>query len=126
MVVIVIIGLLATLVLPNLFKRLGSANVGKAKADITTIDRALQEYAVSNQMRFPDSLQALVDPDENGYRWLDRSTVPKDPWGNEYFYEPPSGASPMPIIGSYGKDGSPGGEGDNRDFTNEMIKNEEI
>jgi general secretion pathway protein G len=126
MVVIVIIGLLATLVGQQVIQRLATATKGKAKADIMSIDRALQEYAVQNRMVYPESLQALVDEDENGHRFLDRSVIPKDPWGNEYFYEAPARGKSSPIVGSWGKDGSPGGEGDDRDFTNEMIKNDEF
>jgi general secretion pathway protein G len=126
MVVIVIIGLLATLVVPNVVKKLFTANVAKAKHDIMTIDNAVTSYAIENGGRFPDSLEALVTPDANGHSFLNTETVPKDPWGNEYVFEPaPSGSQKFRVI-SYGKDGQPGGEGDEADIDNIKIKNQEI
>ncbi len=50
--------------------------------------------------------------------------VPKDPWGNEYGYEPPVGTQDC-IVTCFGKDGQPGGEGDDRDYTNIMLKDGE-
>ncbi len=126
MVVIVIIGLLATLVVPNVISKLGKANLVKAKADITTIAEAVTGYAIENGGRYPDSLEALVTPDANGHSFLDTETVPKDPWGTEYFFEPaPSGSQKFRVI-SYGKDGIPGGEGDDADIDNIKIKSGEI
>jgi general secretion pathway protein G len=126
MVVIVIIGLLATLVVPNVISKLGKANIAKAKADIVAISDAVTGYAIENGGRYPESLEALVTPDPNGHSFLDTETVPKDPWGNEYFFEPaPSGSTKFRVI-SYGKDGIPGGEGDDADIDNIKIKNGEI
>ncbi len=126
MVVIVIIGLLATIVLPNVLGRLFTGQTGKAKADIMSIEQALNSFAVENGGRFPDSLEALVTPDENGNSYLDRETVPKDPWGNEYIYEPPGPGQAKPIVRTYGADGAPGGEDKDRDFDNVMIKNGDV
>jgi general secretion pathway protein G len=126
MVVIVIIGLLATLVVPNVVRKLFVANVAKAKADIVAIAEAVTDYAVQNGGRFPDNLEALVTPDENGHSYLDQETVPKDPWGNEYYFEPPPSGSQKFRVISYGKDGAPGGEGDDADIDNVKIKNREI
>ena len=126
MVVIVIIGLLATLVVPNVISKLGKANIAKAKADITAISDAVTSFAIENGGRFPDSLEVLVTPDPNGHTYLDSEVVPKDPWGNEYVFEPaPSGSQKYRVI-SYGKDGIPGGEGDDADIDNIKIKNQEI
>jgi len=123
MVVIVIIGLLATLVVPNVVRKLFVANVAKAKADIVAIAGAIDSYVIENGGRYPDSIEALVQPDENGYTILDRETVPVDPWGNPYVYEPaPPGTQKFRII-SYGKDGIPGGEGDDADLDNIKIRN---
>lgn len=126
MVVIVIIGLLATVVVPNVIGRLFQGQIGKAKADITQIESALQQYAVENNGRYPDTLEVLITPDKNGNTFLDRDTIPKDPWGNEYGYEPPGPGQPKPLVFSYGADGTPGGEGKDLDFDNQMIKNGEI
>ncbi len=125
MVVIVIIGLLATLVVPNVVRKLFVANVTKAKADIVTIAGAVDQYAIENSGRYPETIEVLVTPDENGYTFLDRETVPVDPWGNPYIYEPASSGGKFRVI-SYGKDGTPGGEGDDRDLDNVAIKNGEV
>lgn len=119
MVVIVIIGLLVTLVARNVLKNLAQATDVKAKADISTIMAALDDYAISNSSRYPESLEALVTPDEKGYTILQQDTVPKDPWGNEYVYEPPGPGINRPVVLSLGKDGARGGEGENADISSE-------
>jgi general secretion pathway protein G len=122
MVVIVIIGLLATLVVPNVVAKLGKANTTKARADIVAIAKAVEDYVINNNGRFPDSLEALVREDERGESYLQQTQVPKDPWGNEYGYEPPTSGSRKFRVFSYGKDGTPGGEGDDADIDNIMIR----
>ncbi|MFM7280879.1 MAG: type II secretion system major pseudopilin GspG [Planctomycetia bacterium] len=121
MVVIVIIGLLGTLVVPNVLKRFSQASRTKAKADITEMMSALDEFAINNAGKYPDSLEVLVTPDENGHTYLKgpAGKLPKDPWKNEYVYEPPQSGQPVPRILSYGKDGQPGGEGDDRDIASD-------
>lgn len=123
MVVIVIIGLLVTVVGPNVLKYLTQGKWAKVKADIHAIDGAVTNYAIFNAGNFPDDLQLLVTPDENGNAYLNRETVPKDPWSNEYLYDPPGGGNKFRIY-TYGADGSPGGEGDDRDYDNHMLRNE--
>lgn len=118
MVVIVIIGLLATLVVPSVVKRLSIAFGGKAKADIVAITGALKEYYINNGGQWPESLEILVEPDENGNTYLEGRSVPKDPWSNEYGYEPPSPSESRPRVFTLGKDGMVGGEGDNKDISN--------
>jgi general secretion pathway protein G len=122
MVVIVILGLLATLVVPKVVDKLGFANEKKAAADVTAIYNAVNEYALLNGGKFPDSLEALIAPDEHGRAILDREEVPTDPWGTPYFYEPPGPGQPKPRVGSYGKDGQPGGEGDDQDIDNVSVQ----
>lgn len=126
MVVIVIIGLLATLVVPNVLQNLFKGYMAKAKADITGIEQACTNYVLDNQGRWPESIQQLVTPDQNGRTYLNKEKVPTDPWGHEYQYEPPSGGQQYPTISCYGSDGVPGGEGDAADFNNHMIRNDEI
>lgn len=125
MVVIVILGLLATVVVPKVIDKLATSQVGVAKASIISIAGAVTEYAINNAGRYPESIDVLVQPDENGKSYLDLSTTPTDPWGNPFEYQPPIGTEPFRVI-CYGKDGVPGGEGDDRDFDNVMIKNKEI
>jgi general secretion pathway protein G len=122
MVVIVIIGLLATLVVPNVVRRLFAATRATAEANISTLAGACEDYAVENMGRYPDSLEVLVQPDQNGHTYLNRETVPLDPWGQPFIYEPPSGGRKLNII-SYGKDGSPGGEADDADISWEALRN---
>ncbi|MCZ6598321.1 MAG: type II secretion system major pseudopilin GspG [Planctomycetota bacterium] len=126
MVVIVIIGLLATLVVPSVIKKLFTANIGKAKGDIAVIEGALNDYAIENNGMWPESLQELVTPDENGFTFLKGTSIPLDPWRNEYAYEPPTPGQTVPTITCYGADGVPGGEGQDQDFTNHMIRSGEI
>ena len=124
MVVIVIIGLLATLVVPSVIRRFFQAQSVKAKTDITAIMASLDEYAINNSGKYPDSLEPLVTPDTNGHCYLEgyKGKVPKDPWKNEYQYEPPQAGHPLPRVISYGRDGAPGGEGEDADMDNETIK----
>lgn len=125
MVVIVIIGLLATLVVPNVVAKLGRANIVKARADINSIAGAVTEYAIDNGGKYPETLDQLIQPDQSGHTYLDLEKEPMDPWGNPYQYEPPpSGQQKFRVI-SLGRDGSPGGEGDDADIDNIMIKNGE-
>jgi general secretion pathway protein G len=126
MVVIVILGLLATLVVPNVLQRLATAFKGKVRSDIVSIESALEEYAINNSGKYPDSLEALVTPDVNGHTYLKQTALPRDPWKNEYQYEPPSPGQPLPRVFSLGKDMQPGGEGEDADIDNLMIRNGEL
>ncbi|MBM3975925.1 MAG: prepilin-type N-terminal cleavage/methylation domain-containing protein [Planctomycetes bacterium] len=125
MVVIVIVALLATLVIQNAPRFLSSGNKTRLKSDINAIEQAITVYYMESGGRYPDSLEALVQPDANGDTYLNADKVPTDPWKNEYIYEPPSGGQKKPIIRSLGRDGSPGGEGDDLDVDNLMIRNGE-
>jgi len=122
MVVIVILGLLATFVAPRLMDRLGQAHETKAKVDITQIAEAVNVYQINNAGRLPDSLEMLIQEDENGQRYLDADDVPLDPWGNEYVFEPDFDGSGSFRVISYGADGAPGGEDKNADLDNRSIK----
>ena len=122
MVVIVIIGLLATLVVPNVVSKLARANKTKAKADIVQIAKAVEDYVIDNNGRYPDSIEILVQENDQGESYLQQTTVPKDPWGNPYMYEPPPTGSRKFRVVSYGKDGTPGGEGDDADIDNITIQ----
>ena len=89
-----------------------------------SIESALEEFAIANGGKYPDSLEVLVTPDTNGQTFLEGTRVPKDAWGHEYFYEPPGPGNPYPLVRSYGKDGQPGGEGDDADIHNLSIRSE--
>lgn len=125
MVVIVILGLLATLVLPNLISKLFVAQSGVAMTNITTIYSALEEYAILNGGKWPETMDVLIEKDSTGNSILKQDSIPKDPWGNEFMYEPPSGGVEARVF-TYGADGEPGGEGENADIDNIMIRNGEV
>jgi general secretion pathway protein G len=110
---------------PKVLDRLSDAKTGKARADLPAIAQALDQYMISNG-RFPDSLEDLVNPDENGRQFLNQKTVPKDPWGAEYEYLPPSGGSNEYDIRTLGRDQQPGGEGEDRDITYAMVRDQLI
>lgn len=122
MVVIVIIGLLVGLVVPNLWRNFTQSQATIATAEISNIMSALQSYAMNNAGQYPDSLEPLVTPDEKGQSYLDGDGIPLDPWKNEYQYEPPGPGQPKPLVYSMGKDGARGGEGEDGDITSADLK----
>jgi len=123
MVVIVIIGLLATVVLINVLPSQDRAMVTKAKADIATLEQAMEMYRLDN-MAYPaggDGLRALTSPppglaQPGRYRpggYIKK--LPDDPWGRPYQLQVPGKTGPFDIF-SLGSDGTPGGEGDAADI----------
>jgi general secretion pathway protein G len=127
MVVLVILGLLAGLVMPRLFGRGEEAKVTAAKVQIRVLEDALHQYEIDNGA-YPSTeqgLEALVAKPGVGSlpsRWreggyLEKSTVPKDPWGNPYVYLAPGTHGDYDLL-SYGADGASGGEGRYADVTN--------
>jgi general secretion pathway protein G len=114
MIVIVIIGILATLVVPRLIDRPDQARVIKAKQDISTLQAALQLYKLDNY-NYPSQqqgLQALVTKPTQGQvagNWTGPyiERLPKDPWGGEYRYRVPGeyGAIDIFTLGSDGEEG---------------------
>jgi len=125
MVVVVILGVLAALVAPNILGRTGDARITAAKSDINSIGNALDLYKLDNHS-YPSTdqgLEALVSK-PSGYpepaNWnLDGylKTQPKDPWGNSYQYLSP-GSSGSYDLYSLGADKRDGGEGENADISN--------
>jgi len=123
MVVIVIIGLLATVVAINVLPSQDKAMVGKARADIAVLEQAIETYRLDN-MTFPDTLQALVSapaglarPEryrQGGYV----RRLPEDPWGNPYQYRRPGADGRQFDVFSLGADGREGGEGNDADLGN--------
>ena len=122
MVVVVIIGLLAAIVAPNLIGNIDRAAVTRARADIRTIDNALNLYRLDN-FSYPSSdegLQALVtSPGEasapNWKKYL--RSVPSDPWNNDYQYASPGRQGGDYEIYSLGADRAEGGEGIDADIS---------
>jgi general secretion pathway protein G len=125
MVVIVIIGLLATVVIVNVLPTRDRAMIEKTKADISLIEQGLEMYRLDN-FNYPTAQQGLpalmrppadlAQPDR--YRrggYLKR--LPDDPWGHPYQYTIPGRHSAFDIY-SMGADGAPGGTGENADIGN--------
>lgn len=120
MVVLVIIGVLAALIVPNVLNRADDARISAARTDINNIMQSLRLYRLDNQ-RYPTAdqgLQALViRPDKapvptNWKAYLER--LPNDPWGQPYVYMNPGVRGEIDVL-SYGADGQPGGEGKDAD-----------
>ncbi|MEO0264506.1 MAG: type II secretion system major pseudopilin GspG [candidate division WOR-3 bacterium] len=132
MVVIVIIGILATLLIPRIIERPEEARRIKAKMDIKTLEAALKLYKLDNGM-YPTTEQGLealikkpeIPPIPKRWReggYLEAKSVPMDPWGNPYVYiSPAPDGSDYEII-SYGADGEPGGSGKDADISSKEIE----
>ncbi len=123
MVVIVILGILATFIVPNLMDAPGKAKQTKAIVDIQSLEFALDRFKL-DMGSYPTDIQELVTPPatENSGKWkkggyLKKPRIPKDPWGYEYIYRSP-GVNGDVDIGSYGADGVQGGEDENKDINN--------
>ena len=124
MVVVIIIGILAAIVAPNVIGRIDDAQITKAKAEISNIENALKFYRLDN-FNYPSSeqgLEALVtkpaDPNVKNWKtggYLNR--LPSDPWGNPYIYLSPGNQREIDIY-TLGRDGRPGGEGVDADIGN--------
>ena len=127
MVVMVILGILASYVGLRIVGRIEEAKHTEARVQIGTIETALKLYKLDNGL-YPTTeqgLQALVEPPsvgklasawrEGGY--LEKGRVPKDPWGNEYIYLSPGRHGDFDLV-SYGADGETGGEGKDMDINN--------
>ncbi len=125
MVVVLIIGVLAALIVPNVVGRADDAKVAAAKQDVASLMQALKLYRLDNG-RFPSGEQGLaalttkptVEPIPPNWKtggYIER--LPKDPWGNTYHYANPGVHAEVDVM-SYGSDGKPGGEGAGADVHN--------
>jgi general secretion pathway protein G len=120
-VVVVIIGLLAGLVLPQFIRQEEKAKIKTAKAQIELFGTALDTFRL-DVGRYPsteEGLRALSQKPGALERWDGpylKKDLPEDPWGKAYVYRSPGEHGPYDIL-SYGADGVQGGEGDNRDVT---------
>ena len=121
MVVIVIIGVLAALIAPNIISRVAQAKITAAQADISTLMNQLKTYKLDNG-RYPSTdqgLQALVvkpsagSIPSNWHNYLDK--LPEDPWHHPYQYATPGVHGEIDVF-SFGADGQAGGEGDDADI----------
>lgn len=122
LIVLVVLGLLASLVGPRYFKQLGQSESKTARAQIEALSRAVDLYRL-DVGRFPSSaegLRALVERPASEPRWKGpylQKDLPADPWGRAYQYRQPGQRGEYDIF-TLGKDGAPGGEDENADIGN--------
>lgn len=121
LVVIVIIGLLAGIVAPNLFRQLGSSEITTARAQMDALVKALDQYRLElgHYPQVQQGLEALMRAPAGETRWRGpylRKEVPLDPWGSPYIYQSPGPDGQDFLLYSLGKDRAPGGDGDNADI----------
>ncbi len=122
LVVIVIIGLLASYVAPRYFSQIGKSETKAAQAQIDAIAKALDQFRLDNG-HYPSvaqGLTALVTRPGNESKWDGpylKKGVPPDPWGQPYMYKYPGEHGDYDLY-SYGKDGQAGGSGENADVVN--------
>ncbi|HEY4974531.1 MAG TPA: type II secretion system major pseudopilin GspG [Steroidobacteraceae bacterium] len=129
MVVVIIIGLLAAVVVPQFLGRVDDARVAKAKQDIQALETGLTMYKLDN-FSYPtgeQGLKALVEKpnDANAKNWRPGGYLkhlPKDPWGHDYQYLSPGTHGDVDIF-SFGADGQAGGEGYDADIGNWNLDN---
>ena len=120
LIVMVILGLLAALVGPKMFGKVGKSRQKAAKAQIALFETALDTYRL-DLGKYPTTeqeLQALREKPDGAEKWdgpyLSKA-IPLDPWGNPYVYESPSDHGDFAII-SLGADGAPEGEKEDKDI----------
>ena len=125
LVVLVIMGLLISVVAPTVLNSADDARIQKVQADFKSIETALKIYRLDNFV-YPSTEQGLValiepstlEPEPRNFKdggYLQE--MPLDPWGREYLYLSPGENSEVDLF-SYGADGLPGGEGQNKDLGN--------
>jgi len=126
MVVVVILGILATMVAPQILGRADDARITKAKSDIVSLETALDLYQLDNYV-YPTTSQGLESlatkpnesPEPRNYKnggYV--KSLPQDPWGREYLYLNPGIKGQTYDIYTLGADGEEGGEGVNADIGN--------
>ncbi len=122
-VVLVILGLLAAVVGPRVYDKLARGKEQIAKIQIKELEGAIQLFSL-DVGRMPNSsegLEALTQNPGNLEAWrgpyLQKSTLPKDPWGKLYVYRSPGTHGDFDLF-SYGPDGVEGGDNENADVTN--------
>ena len=132
LIVITILGILASLIAVRVMDRPGEARTMKAKLDIKTLENALKLFKLDSAF-YPSTeqgLRALVEKPtigRNPAKWreggyLEKGELPKDPWDNDYYYMSPGVHNKEFDIWSYGADGEEGGEGEDADVTNWTTK----
>lgn len=122
LVVMVIIGLLASYVAPRFFDQIGKSEIKAARAQLDAFDKALGTYRI-DAGHYPTTeqgLKALVERPPSEPKWSGpylAKALPPDPWGRAYVYSMPGEASHDYELMSLGKDGQRGGTGENADIS---------
>ncbi len=118
MVVMIILGLLAALVVPRMFGKLGKAKTNAAYAQIELLGTALDSYRL-DVGKYPESLEALITQSAGSDDWsgpyLKKTEIPLDPWNRPYNYSYPGSHGEYDLY-SLGADNSEGGEGEDKDI----------
>ena len=128
LIVVVILGFLASTVGPDLFSRVAETKKTTARNQIDVFKLALDNYRLDNG-RYPTTSQGLealvkkpnMSPIPNNWSgpYLDKKELPLDPWGNKYYYKNPGDHNQHKYdLWSYGADNKEGGSGENADITN--------
>jgi general secretion pathway protein G len=122
LVVMVIIGLLASFVGPKYFSQIGKSEVKAARAQIDALEKALDQYRldVGHYPSTEQGLDALFAQPGGETKWSGpylKKSPPPDPWGRPYVYAQPGEHGEFDLF-SQGRDGRPGGAGDSADITN--------
>lgn len=114
MIVIAILGLLASVIVVAVMNQFDRAKVSATKLKIKSVEGALHQYNVQ-EGEYPSNLKALLNPPGGGPPYLKEKGVPKDPWGSEllYFKPPRKGNGPFEVV-SKGPDGQEGTDDDLR------------
>ncbi len=118
LIVMVILGMLAAVVGPTLWNKLGGAKRDTAKTQISNIEVALDSYRL-DMFKYPSTLVDLVTNTSGSSQWQGsylRKGLPKDPWGREYQYRKPGREGRDFDLYSYGADGQEGGEKEDADI----------
>lgn len=114
--------LAATVIVTNVMRNLSSTDCRKDRMDLITLEAACVRYAGLHAGAKPASLDELVIADSSGLTILRGSQLPLDPWERPYRYEPPGAEFAFERIWTFGRDGLPGGDGDDADVGNWMIR----
>lgn len=121
LVVMVIIGLLASYVGPRFFNQIGKSEIKAARAQVDAFGKALDTYRldVGHYPSTTQGLRALVEKPDSETKWTGpylQKGVPSDPWGQPYVYSSPGTGGRDYDLSSYGKDGQAGGDGEAADI----------
>ncbi len=123
LVVILVIGLLASFVAPRYFSQIGKSEAQVARAQIDAFEKALDQFRL-DLGRYPTTeqgLRVLVDRPSADPKWNGpymKKAIPPDPWGRAYVYRSPGSNNREFDLYSLGKDGRAGGQGEDADITN--------